>query len=176
MTGSAIKPIETFYKGYRFRSRLEARWAVFMDTAGWEWAYEIEGFETSGGRYLPDFRVYNYGADDVPNQPLWMEVKPRLDGITDAEARKMQAFGQMLIITDGAPNFLSYALVKGSSVFTKPKPADVRERMLAHYSQPEMEREMVEYFKGDEAKVKTVKICFHLAKAINAARAARFER
>ena len=27
----SIKPIETNYKGYRFRSRLEARWAVFFD-------------------------------------------------------------------------------------------------------------------------------------------------
>jgi hypothetical protein len=26
-----IKAIETSYKGYRFRSRLEARWAVFFD-------------------------------------------------------------------------------------------------------------------------------------------------
>ncbi len=28
---SEIKAIETRYKGYRFRSRLEARWAVFFD-------------------------------------------------------------------------------------------------------------------------------------------------
>ena len=27
----SIKPIETKYNGYRFRSRLEARWAVFFD-------------------------------------------------------------------------------------------------------------------------------------------------
>ena len=26
-----LKPIDTEYKGYRFRSRLEARWAVFFD-------------------------------------------------------------------------------------------------------------------------------------------------
>lgn len=29
-----IKPIETHYNGYRFRSRLEARWAVFFDALG----------------------------------------------------------------------------------------------------------------------------------------------
>jgi hypothetical protein len=39
-----LKPIETFYRGYRFRSRLEARWAVFMDAAGIVWEYEPEGF------------------------------------------------------------------------------------------------------------------------------------
>jgi hypothetical protein len=53
-----IKAIETVYKGYRFRSRLEARWAVFFDTLGIEWVYEPEGFETTDGyRYLPDFRI-----------------------------------------------------------------------------------------------------------------------
>jgi len=65
-----IKAIETFYKGYHFRSRLEARWAVFFDTLGIEWKYEDQGFECevhdhydekSGEqvckteRYLPDF-------------------------------------------------------------------------------------------------------------------------
>jgi hypothetical protein len=51
-----IKPIETEYKGYRFRSRLEARWAVFFDALGVRYEYEKEGFELGGGmRYLPDF-------------------------------------------------------------------------------------------------------------------------
>ena len=51
-----IKPIETHYKGYRFRSRLEARWAVFFETLRTKWIYEPEGFELGNGiRYLPDF-------------------------------------------------------------------------------------------------------------------------
>lgn len=51
-----IKAIETVYKGYRFRSRLEARWAVFFDALGLEWEYEKEGYELPDGtRYLPDF-------------------------------------------------------------------------------------------------------------------------
>jgi hypothetical protein len=29
-----IKAIETLYRGYRFRSRTEARWAVFFDGVG----------------------------------------------------------------------------------------------------------------------------------------------
>jgi hypothetical protein len=33
--------------GYRFRSRLEARWAVFFDVAGIPWQYEPEGFDLS---------------------------------------------------------------------------------------------------------------------------------
>jgi hypothetical protein len=35
-----IKPIETEYGGYKFRSRLEARWAVFFDTAKIKYEYE----------------------------------------------------------------------------------------------------------------------------------------
>ena len=51
-----IKPIETIYNGYRFRSRLEARWAVFFDAAGIEYQYEPEGYVLSDGTmYLPDF-------------------------------------------------------------------------------------------------------------------------
>ena len=56
-----IQAIETEYKGYRFRSRLEARWAVFFETAGIEWKYEDQGYEGEGWngvstcRYLPDF-------------------------------------------------------------------------------------------------------------------------
>ena len=30
----SIKAIETKYNGFRFRSRLEARWAIFFDSIG----------------------------------------------------------------------------------------------------------------------------------------------
>ena len=57
-----MKIIETKYKGYHFRSRLEARWAVFFDELGVKWEYEPEGFELPNGKYyLPDFRVWCYG-------------------------------------------------------------------------------------------------------------------
>jgi len=66
-----IKAIETRYKGYRFRSRLEARWAVFFDNLGIAWEYEREGFEFDDGtRYLPDFWL--------PRSELWVEVKGKL--------------------------------------------------------------------------------------------------
>ena len=62
------RAIETRYKGYRFRSRLEARWAVFFDALGINWEYETEGFELPSGRYLPDFYL--------PNGVItWVEVK-----------------------------------------------------------------------------------------------------
>ena len=67
-----LKAIQTRYKGYHFRSRLEARWAVFFDTLGIKWEYEPEGFELPGGvRYLPDFRTTS--PTGLVN---WYEVKP----------------------------------------------------------------------------------------------------
>lgn len=71
-----IKPIETQYKGYRFRSRLEARWAVFFDALGLEWNYEPEGFDLgSEGFYLPDFFVSNIGCRTTQPIGMWFEVK-----------------------------------------------------------------------------------------------------
>lgn len=75
-----IKAINTVYAGYKFRSRLEARWAVFFDAMHLDWEYEPEGFELeSGARYLPDFRVKTPQGLDV-----WYEVKPR-DILGDAK-------------------------------------------------------------------------------------------
>ena len=66
---SNIKPIETEYNGYRFRSRLEARWAVFFDTAGIPYQYEPEGFVLEDGtHYLPDFYL--------PWFKCYVEIKP----------------------------------------------------------------------------------------------------
>jgi len=62
-----IKAIETSYNGYRFRSRLEARWAVFLDAAGVEYKYEPEGYKLDGVCYLPDFWL--------PGLDCWFEVK-----------------------------------------------------------------------------------------------------
>lgn len=74
-----IKPIETEYKGYRFRSRLEARWAVFFDAIGVEYEYEPEGFQLPSGRfYLPDFRLKCWGTrGSISERPfdLYVEVK-----------------------------------------------------------------------------------------------------
>jgi hypothetical protein len=70
-----IKPIETLYKGYRFRSRLEARWAVFFDVLGIKWEYEKEGYDLGEvGWYLPDFWLPQL-YDRVLNAGMWVEVK-----------------------------------------------------------------------------------------------------
>lgn len=60
-------PIETAYEGRLFRSRLEARWAVFLDALEVEWEYEREGYALPSGWYLPDFWL--------PRHRAWLEIK-----------------------------------------------------------------------------------------------------
>ncbi len=87
MTEAAIKPIQTRYKGYHFRSRLEARWAVFFDALGMSWEYEPQGFDLGGTHYLPDFRI---SSDD--GLVRWYEIKPK--GSTDLS--KFDQFADLL--------------------------------------------------------------------------------
>ena len=77
-----IKAIETEYNGYRFRSRLEARWAVFFDIIGVKYEYEPEGFDIDGVKYLPDFYL--------PNADRWIEIKGKKLSVD--EIRKCEAF------------------------------------------------------------------------------------
>lgn len=100
------KPIETTYKGYRFRSRLEARWAVFFDTAGIAYEYEVEGFELDGQRYLPDFWL--------PELRWFVEVKPVEP--SESEVRKCVAlsvhsnrFVTVVVGTPAVPRYLEDA-------------------------------------------------------------------
>lgn len=88
-----IKAIETQYKGYRFRSRLEARWAVFFDALKLDWQYEPEGFDLGqAGYYLPDFRVA------MPSGLVtWYEVKPD-DNIIDT---KLSSFDKLITEESG---------------------------------------------------------------------------
>jgi hypothetical protein len=96
----SIKPIETMYWGYRFRSRLEARWAVFFDAAGIEWEYEAQGFEINGRNYLPDFwlpRLKTY-VEVEPNEEEAEKAKPLMQALAQGSSYCAQ-------IVIGAPEY-----------------------------------------------------------------------
>jgi hypothetical protein len=80
---ATIQAIPTRYAGCHFRSRLEARWAVFFDALGIPWEYEPQGFNLEWrlelGRedtfsYLPDFYL--------PGFDCYAEVKGSADEST----------------------------------------------------------------------------------------------
>lgn len=102
---TSIKAIETRYAGCHFRSRLEARWAVFFDSLGITWEYEPQGFELPSGRYLPDFWL--------PELSTWYEVKGTEPN--DIECRLMfeLAFG---MTWEDASDLLPDAYVNGGRV------------------------------------------------------------
>lgn len=94
------KAIETEYNGHKFRSRLEARWAVFFDAVGIKYQYEPDGFEYDGDKYLPDFYL--------PDFEMYVEVKPddpnRYGEIERAAKVCCLATGKFLLLLGENPN------------------------------------------------------------------------
>ena len=102
-----IRPIETRYKGYRFRSRLEARWAVFFDASGIAWEYEKEGYDLGElSWYLPDFWLpsvrLSFGKY-LSSPGCWIEIKPKYDETALQKLRR-------LALLTSAPACLFYGL------------------------------------------------------------------
>lgn len=95
-----MEPIETEYKGYRFRSRLEARWAIFFEELGLDWGYEEQGYTLKDGtKYLPDFRV--------GQRPLFVEVKGPTP--TEREIKKCDLLAQpknWVLLVSGPPRYI----------------------------------------------------------------------
>lgn len=86
-----IKAIETRYAGCKFRSRLEARWAVFFDEMRIKWEYEYQGYECYGRLtlddakfgYLPDFWFPDHGLHGEVKGAL---TQPELTRLLNAAA------------------------------------------------------------------------------------------
>lgn len=94
-----MKAIETEYKGVLFRSRLEARWAIFFDACKIDWVYEPECFILSNNqKYTPDFYIPKYG--------LYVEIKPNLEWIEIGyHKNRYELFEKnLLILSDDFPS------------------------------------------------------------------------
>lgn len=103
-----MKAIETTYRGYRFRSRTEARWAIFFDTIGIKWEYEPEGYTLSDGqRYLPDFWLPKFCCQE---SGVYAEVKP--ENGSSAKAKQLAAdSGKQVLLLTGQPDFKPYTIL-----------------------------------------------------------------
>ena len=89
-----IQAIETIWAGCKFRSRLEARWAVFFNAIGYtigeDCLYEYQDVVSfDGTRYLPDFYF--------PKEKIYAEVK----GTTEALQKDSKKLG--ICIDYGGP-------------------------------------------------------------------------
>jgi len=77
-----LRAIETLYDGYKFRSRVEARWAVFFKAFGIIYEYEKEGYDLGKyGLYLPDFWLpkLNMFCEVKGSRPSEIEVEKAVE-------------------------------------------------------------------------------------------------
>jgi hypothetical protein len=112
-----IKAIPVKYKGVWFKSKLEARWAIFFDSLHVEWNYELESFELPTKWYVPDFWL--------PELRIWFEVKPApMSQEEKIKARELcEATGYAVLVSDGMPrvglqgsSFIYQAMGQGDSI------------------------------------------------------------
>lgn len=81
MTVRQITAIQTRHDGVLFRSRTEARYAVFFDHLRIPWEYEPQGFDIGDGEaYLPDFLL---GMGRI----VWAEIKGAVGADPGGEER-----------------------------------------------------------------------------------------
>jgi hypothetical protein len=90
--------ITTTYNGIEYRSRLEARWAAFMQNIGWDITYE----PFDGDGYIPDFLVQG-------ERPLLVEVKPAVTqkeyeaAVPKAEAGLAEHWEHDILVVGASP-------------------------------------------------------------------------
>lgn len=105
----------TFYNGYKFRSRLEAKWAIFFDSLNWHWEYETKDFVLPSGRYLPDFYF--------PDIDMFGEVKAKeLNELELLKCKELSLHinevkgGLDVLLLEGMPSFTSYRTVSEGQI------------------------------------------------------------
>ena len=120
----SIVALPTYYGGVKFKSALEARWAMYFDEISVEWRYEDEGYELPSGRYLPDFWL--------PVAGMHAEVKPDT-GFSLTELKKcldlVGATRNKVLLLDGPPRAVPFYCLENShsdaiELLQPPKRAD----------------------------------------------------
>lgn len=111
-----LKAKDTKYSGYFFRSRTEARYAVFFDVLGIQWEYEVERYDLGdAGSYLPDFWL--------PEHKIWVEIK----GETAEERAAWKVIqlarqsNHIALLVTGTPGKEKIAIVPGKADIIGPE-------------------------------------------------------
>lgn len=98
-----MNALQTNYNSILFRSRHEARWAVFFDAMAWEYEYENYGFDLDGVNYLPDFYLPKFEA--------FIEVKPNTIVVEKWKEKcrlLCMATQKQVLLLNGIPDFKYY--------------------------------------------------------------------
>lgn len=124
-----IKAIPTVHNGTKYRSRTEARWAVFFENEGIPFTYEPEGYQTFAGWYVPDFQLTAAPAltffEVKPHEPTRREMEVATALARGAKANVFIALGAPAVRTpiwkvhksgDSAPWFFA-AETDGAAAF-----------------------------------------------------------
>jgi hypothetical protein len=91
-----MKPIQIKYAGLTFRSKTEAKWALFMDLIGCKYIYEPEGYDLGDGVcYCPDFYL--------PDIDTFLEIKPITGGYESPTDLLAEKSGKRVILMKGTP-------------------------------------------------------------------------
>lgn len=169
-----MKIIETWYKGIKFRSRTEARWAVFFDKLNIEWEYEKEGFVMSDGSYyLPDFWLPTFDGGmyaEVKGKPFTQDEKQLCRDLCYES-------GQNVLLAEGIPKPREYVfMVKDSKIdgvvyyigLPNANTAEFENRMFA-------ESGVSNFYTYEIPEKNLNQLNIEYLKAIRDARSARFE-
>lgn len=114
---SRIKAIPTKYLGTTYRSRLEAKWAVFFHALEIAFDYEAQSLKLEDGTpYMPDLYF--------PQIRYFAEIKPC--DFTEDERRKclevVKGTGRPIILLVRQPGFCTYEVVKRTDIADDPRP------------------------------------------------------
>lgn len=117
-----MEAIKVRYNGIQYRSKLEARWAIFFTHYGLKFEYEPQTFRLKSGLYCPDFYL--------PDLKCYAEIKPIILDITEGyhkftffestvylkpkEYQKIIEFEESIVLICGLPlerNFILFNTV-----------------------------------------------------------------
>lgn len=126
-----IEAIPTIYDGITYRSRTEARWAIFFKELSLNFKYEQEKIEFEDGiTYLPDFYIEDFDC--------YFEVKGSHDSLVIEEAHKAKRLSEMkkkVLLAIGAPspvtpNILYFNKINNLEIEEILKDPDYRGRIM----------------------------------------------
>lgn len=114
-----MEAIKVKYNGIQYRSKLEARWALFFDQYGLRFEYEPTTFRLKSGLYCPDFYLTDL-ACYAEVKPLILEPTEGYEKFTFFESvvylkhkeyQKIKEFEDSIVLLCGLPlerNFILF--------------------------------------------------------------------